>query len=85
MMSRLGGNRKIYIIWSYTFCMKSLTKIRSVGGSLIVTIPSEIVKKEKLTNNEFVEIEIRRKSKNFFGLLPDLSEFSEKDRTRDRD
>jgi hypothetical protein len=53
--------------------MKSLTKTRAVGGSLIITIPAEIVKSEMIRENELVEVEVRKPKKDFFGALRGIS------------
>jgi len=39
--------------------MKSLSRTRTIGGSLVVTIPVEIVKGEGLKEGEFVEVEVK--------------------------
>jgi len=60
--------------------MKALTRTRSVGGSLIVTIPKEIVKEESLRENELVEIKVQKVRKSGFGLLKGIGKFTDKDR-----
>lgn len=62
--------------------MKSLSKTRAVGGSLVVTIPSEIVKTETLSENEIIEIEVRRIKKDFFGALKGVGKFKEEDKIK---
>jgi len=64
--------------------MKSLTRTRAVGGSLIVTIPREIVKEQMLRENELVEIEVKKQRRDFFGVLKGIGKFTEKDRMEDR-
>ncbi|MEK6895079.1 MAG: AbrB/MazE/SpoVT family DNA-binding domain-containing protein [Nanoarchaeota archaeon] len=64
--------------------MKVVTKTRSVGGSLVVTIPSEIVKEEMLKENEVVEIEVKKHKRDFFGALKGIGKFTEEDRMEDR-
>lgn len=59
--------------------MKSLTKIRTVGGSLMVTIPSEIVRGEMLKEDEIVEVEVKKVKKDYFGALRGIGSFSEED------
>lgn len=59
--------------------MKSLTKTRCVGGSLIVTIPSEIVRLVGLKENELVEVEVNRPKKDYFGALRGIGSFTEDD------
>jgi antitoxin component of MazEF toxin-antitoxin module len=60
--------------------MKALTRTRAVGGSLIVTIPKEIVKEESLRENELVEIEVEKVRKSGFGLLKGIGKFTDKER-----
>ncbi|MBU0761031.1 MAG: AbrB/MazE/SpoVT family DNA-binding domain-containing protein [Nanoarchaeota archaeon] len=64
--------------------MKSLTRTRAIGGSLVVTIPAEIVKGEILRENEVVEIEVSKPRKDFFGALKGIGKFTEEDRMEDR-
>jgi len=60
--------------------MKTLTRTREVGGSLIVTIPKEIVKEESLNKDELVEIEVKKLKKSGFGALKGIGKFSDRDR-----
>lgn len=64
--------------------MKVIAKTRAIGGSLVVTIPSEIVKLENLQEGEYVEINIKKKRKDYFGALKGIGEFKEEDRVEDR-
>ena len=59
--------------------MKSLTRTRAVGGSLIITIPIEIVKNEMLRENELIEVEVKRPKKDFFGTLRGIGSFIKED------
>lgn len=59
--------------------MKALSKTRAVGGSLIVTIPAEIVKSEMIRENELVEIEIKKPRKDGFGLFKSIGPFTKED------
>lgn len=59
--------------------MKALSRTRAVGGSLIVTIPSEIVKSEMLRENELVELEIKKPKKDGFGILKGIGPFKKED------
>jgi len=60
--------------------MKSLTRTRSVGGSLIITIPSEIVKNEMIFENEVVEVEVKKAKQDFFGTLRGIGPFTRDDK-----
>ena len=59
--------------------MKTLTRTRVVGGSLMVTIPSEIVREEMIEENELVEIEVKKAKRDFFGSLRGVGSFTEED------
>jgi len=59
--------------------MKSLTRTRAIGGSLVVTIPKEVVKEEMLGENELVEIEVKKMKRDFFGALKGVGSFTEED------
>ena len=64
--------------------MRSLTRTRSIGGSLVVTIPKEIVKEESLKEGELVQLEVEKVKKDGFGMFKDLKPFSDEDRMEDR-
>ncbi|MDP1729464.1 MAG: AbrB/MazE/SpoVT family DNA-binding domain-containing protein [archaeon] len=64
--------------------MTSLSITRAVGGSLIVTIPSEIVKAERIREGEIVELSIKKHKKDMFGVLKGIGSFEKKDRMGDR-
>jgi len=64
--------------------MEAIAKTRSVGGSLVVTIPSEIVKIENIQEGEYVDISIKKKRIDYFGALKGIGEFKEEDRMEDR-
>lgn len=59
--------------------MKSITRTRAIGGSLVVTIPKEIVKEETLTEGEVVSIEVSKIRKSGFGILKGIGKFAEND------
>lgn len=61
--------------------MKTITRTRSIGGSLVVTIPKEIVKEEGIQNGELIGIEIEKIKKSGFGLLKGkLGKFKQEDK-----
>ena len=62
--------------------MKLLSKTRKIGGSLVVTIPVEIVRDEALNEGELVEVEVKKRKKDFFGALKGIGKFTEEDRAR---
>jgi len=65
--------------------MSSITRIRALGGSLAVTIPSKLVKEKNLHEDEVVEIEIKKHKKDYFGALKGIGKFTKKDRMEDRE
>ena len=64
--------------------MEAITRTRVIGGSLVVTIPRELVKEENLIEGELVEIKVKKKRRNFFGVLKGIGKFTREDRTGDR-
>lgn len=56
-----------------------LTKTRAVGGSLIVTIPKEVVEKERLQENELIDINIKKIKVSGFGICRGLGQFKKED------
>ena len=59
--------------------MEAFTRTRSIGGSLVVTIPKEIVKEESLGEGELVEIKVEKIRKSGFGLFKGIGRFAKKD------
>jgi len=59
--------------------MEALTRTRAIGGSLVVTIPKEIVKEEGLKEGELVGIKIEKIRKSGFGLLRGIGRFTKED------
>ncbi|MEK6906451.1 MAG: AbrB/MazE/SpoVT family DNA-binding domain-containing protein [Nanoarchaeota archaeon] len=64
--------------------MAAITRIRTLGGSLAVTIPIEIVREQGFKEDEIVEIEIKKHKKDYFGALKGIGKFTEKDRMGER-
>lgn len=59
--------------------MKTLAKVRSLGGSLMVTIPKGLVEAEGLRKNALVEVDIVPVKKSFFGVARGVGPFTEED------
>ena len=59
--------------------LEALTRTRAIGGSLVVTIPSIIVKEKALRENELVRVKIEKVRKNFFGVLKGVGPFTKED------
>ena len=59
--------------------MKILTRTRPIGGSLVVTIPKEIIREESIQAGELIEIEVEKVKKDFFGALKGIGSFTKAD------
>ena len=63
--------------------MKTLTRTRTIGGSLMVTIPKEIVKEESIQEGELVELTVNKIKKSGFGIFRgQLGKFTEEDKLK---
>ncbi len=60
--------------------MISLGKTRKVGGSLIVTIPKEIVELEDIRKDDTIELSVRKVKKSYRGILRGLGPFKKGDK-----
>lgn len=56
-----------------------LAKTRKVGGSIVVTLPKEIVELQQIKENEYVEITIKKCRKDGFGILKGMAPFTIED------
>ncbi len=56
-----------------------LTKTRKVGGSLVVTLPKELVETQRIKENEVVEITVKKCRKDGFGILKGVGPFTVED------
>ena len=59
--------------------MKTIARTRKIGGSLVVTLPKEIVKEEAINEGELVEIEVEKAKKSGFGILRGMRSFTKED------
>ena len=57
----------------------SLVKTRRVGGSLVVTLPKELVESLNIREGEIVEVTVRKIKKNGFGIFRGLTPFTAED------
>lgn len=62
--------------------MEILARTRKLGGSLIVTIPKEIVKEKSFIPGELVKMNVKKIRKSGFGMLRGMRSFSEGDKFR---
>jgi Antidote-toxin recognition MazE, bacterial antitoxin len=56
-----------------------LTKTRKVGGSIVVTLPKELVETQKIRENEYVEITVKKCKIDGFGSLRGIGPFTVED------
>ncbi|MBI3190490.1 AbrB/MazE/SpoVT family DNA-binding domain-containing protein [archaeon] len=59
--------------------MKVISKTKKIGGSIMVRIPKDLAEAEGITENQTVEIEIRKPKKDFFGALKGIGSFTKED------
>lgn len=61
--------------------METIVKLRQVGGSLVATIPKEIVDSAQIDKNDFVMLSVKKLAKSGFGSLKGKKiNFTEDDR-----
>ena len=58
---------------------RCLAKTRKVGGSIVVTLPRELVETQKIRENEYVEISVKKCRKDCFGILKGMAPFTVED------
>lgn len=56
-----------------------LTKTRKVGGSIVVTLPKKLVETQKIKENQFVEITVKKCRKDGFGIFKGMAPFTVED------
>ncbi len=59
--------------------MEFISKTVSVGGSLMVTIPKQLVELLNIHPNEPVEIAVKKVKKSGFGLYRGIGSFTKED------
>ena len=59
--------------------MKTIVRTRKIGGSLMVTIPKEIVKEEAIGEDEVIEIQVEKIKKSGFGIFRGMRSFKKED------
>ncbi len=58
----------------------TLTRTRKVGGSLVVTLPRELIMLEGIGEDEVVEVSVHKHKTSFRGILKDLAPFKKEDK-----
>jgi antitoxin component of MazEF toxin-antitoxin module len=59
--------------------VRALAKAKKVGGSIMVRIPKEVVQQEDIHEGEMVELDVRKARRKWFGVTPQISEFTHED------
>ena len=59
--------------------MKVFAQARAIGGSLVVTIPRQIVKNLNIRPNEQVAVDFEKPNKTGFGILKGMRPFTRED------
>ena len=62
-----------------------LAKTRKVGGSLVVTLPKELVESKKIKEGEIIQISVKKLRKEGFGLLKGVGPFTAEDELKTHD
>jgi len=57
----------------------SLTKTRKAGGSLVVTLPKELVESKRIKEGEVIEITVKKVRKDGFGVVKGMRRFTAED------
>ena len=65
--------------------MEATVRARSLGGSLAVTIPKEVVREEAITEGELILINVRKLKKDWFGNFAGLKPFTKEDELKGHD
>jgi bifunctional DNA-binding transcriptional regulator/antitoxin component of YhaV-PrlF toxin-antitoxin module len=58
---------------------RTVAKARKIGGSLMVTIPKEVVEQENLREGELVELEVTKAKRSWFGSMPGIGPMTRED------
>ena len=59
--------------------MESVTKLRKVGGSIVATVPKNVVELEGLMPGQTVKISVKKIKKSFFGAAKGIGSFTKED------
>lgn len=58
---------------------RCLTKTRKVGGSIVVTLPKQLVETQQIKENMYVEITVKKCRIDGFGILKGMAPFTVED------
>lgn len=57
----------------------ALVKTRRVGGSLVVTLPKELVEQKRIREGEIIEVTVKKTKKDGFGIFRGMKQFTAED------
>ncbi|RLI19592.1 hypothetical protein DRO49_00170 [Candidatus Bathyarchaeota archaeon] len=60
----------------------ALVRTRRVGGSLVVTLPKELVEEKRIREGEIIEITVRKIRRDGFGVFRGMPPFTAEDELR---
>ena len=60
--------------------MEAIVKTRRVGGSVMATLPKNVVESLGIRDNELVRLDIKKPGKDFFGKLKGIGRFTRADK-----
>lgn len=55
--------------------MRAVARAKKIGGSIMITIPKEIVKEENIKEGELINVDIFRSRKSYFGILKGIGPY----------
>ncbi|MBI4182088.1 MAG: hypothetical protein HY520_03925 [Candidatus Aenigmarchaeota archaeon] len=59
--------------------MESITRLRKVGGSLVATVPRQLIESQGLNPGELVKIRVEKVKKSYFGAAKGIGPFTKED------
>lgn len=59
--------------------METVAHTRRIGGSLVITLPKEVVRAEGLQEDEIIKIEVKKIKRDYFGALKGIGKFTKED------
>ena len=65
--------------------MEATVRARSLGGSLAITIPKEVVKAESIVEGELIIVDVRKQKRDWFGSFAGLKPFTKEDELKSHD
>ena len=64
---------------------ETIVRAKKLGGSIVLTVPKNIVDLEDIHPDEFVKINVTKLTKSWFGSQPNIPPFTTEDETQTHD